>query len=33
VLVAETLQRYYRVEAHIASHDGQPLIVPWRRMG
>jgi iron complex transport system ATP-binding protein len=31
VLVAATLERYYRVEAHIASHDGQPLIVPWRR--
>jgi len=32
VLGAETLRRYYRVAAHIGSHDGQLLIVPWRRI-
>jgi iron complex transport system ATP-binding protein len=32
VLNADALRRYYRVEAHIAAHDGQPVILPWHRL-
>ena len=32
VLSAETLRRHYRIEPLIAHHDGEPLIVPWRRL-
>jgi iron complex transport system ATP-binding protein len=32
VLDATTLRRYYRIEAYIARHAGEPLIVPWRRV-
>lgn len=29
-LTAETVRRHYGVEPLIASHEGEPLIVPWR---
>lgn len=29
VLRGDTLRRYYRVEAILSRHDGQPLVVPW----
>jgi iron complex transport system ATP-binding protein len=31
VLNADTLRRYYRVAAYIGQHEGESLIVPWRR--
>jgi iron complex transport system ATP-binding protein len=31
VLSAAALRRHYRVDALIASHDGELLVVPWRR--
>jgi iron complex transport system ATP-binding protein len=30
VLEEATLQRYYRVHTYIGTHDGQPVVVPWR---
>jgi iron complex transport system ATP-binding protein len=32
VLDAETLRRYYRIEPLIDRHDGQAVIMPWRRL-
>jgi iron complex transport system ATP-binding protein len=32
VLDAATLARYYRIEAYLARHERQPVIVPWRRL-
>jgi iron complex transport system ATP-binding protein len=32
VLNVDTLRRYYRVAAYIGRHEGESLIVPWRRM-
>ena len=29
-LRAEALARHYRVEPFVTTHEGQPLIVPWR---
>lgn len=31
VLRADALKRYYRVDPYLGSHDGKPLVVPWRR--
>ncbi len=32
-LKADALARHYRVEPFVTTHEGQPLIVPWRRLG
>jgi iron complex transport system ATP-binding protein len=32
-LKADALARHYRVEPYVATHEGQPVIVPWRRLG
>jgi iron complex transport system ATP-binding protein len=32
VLCADTLRRYYRVEAFLSQVAGQPLVVPWRTL-
>lgn len=32
VLTTELLSSVYRVEAHAGSREGEPYIVPWRRM-
>lgn len=32
VLNADSLRRYYRVAAYISQHEGESLIVPWRRI-
>ena len=32
VLDAASLRSYYRVEAYLAEHERQPVIVPWRRI-
>jgi iron complex transport system ATP-binding protein len=32
-LRADALARHYRVEPFVTTHEGQPLIVPWRRLG
>jgi iron complex transport system ATP-binding protein len=31
-LSAAALERHYRVEALVTSHEGEPVIVPWRRI-
>jgi ABC-type cobalamin/Fe3+-siderophores transport system ATPase subunit len=31
-LNATALERHYRVEPLVTTHEGQPLIVPWRRL-
>lgn len=31
-LSAEAIRSHYRVEPFIATHDGEPLIVPWRSL-
>jgi iron complex transport system ATP-binding protein len=33
VLNAAAVRRHYRVEPLITSHEGEPVIVPWRRLG
>jgi iron complex transport system ATP-binding protein len=33
VLNAAVVARHYKIEPLISFHDGQPLIVPWRRLG
>jgi len=32
VLTVPALERHYRVEAVVTTHDGEPLILPWRRL-
>jgi iron complex transport system ATP-binding protein len=32
-LSAAAVRKHYRVEPLITSHDGEPVIVPWRRVG
>lgn len=32
VLKAANLERHYRTTAYVAHHEGQPVIVPWRRL-
>jgi len=32
VLSATALERHYRVEPLVATHEGEPLILPWRRL-
>jgi iron complex transport system ATP-binding protein len=32
-LKADALARHYRVEPFVTTYEGQPLIVPWRRLG
>jgi len=32
-LSAAAVRKHYRVEPLITSHDGEPVIVPWRRLG
>jgi iron complex transport system ATP-binding protein len=32
-LKADALARHYRVEPFVTTHEGEPLIVPWRRLG
>jgi iron complex transport system ATP-binding protein len=32
-LSAAAVREHYRVEPLITSHDGEPVIVPWRRLG
>jgi iron complex transport system ATP-binding protein len=32
-LSAAAVRKHYRVEPLITSHDGEPVIVPWRRIG
>jgi iron complex transport system ATP-binding protein len=32
-LKAAALARHYRVEPFVTTHEGEPLIVPWRRLG
>jgi len=32
-LKATALARHYRVEPFVTTHEGEPLIVPWRRLG
>jgi iron complex transport system ATP-binding protein len=32
VLNARALQRHYRVEPVVTTHQGEPLILPWRRL-
>jgi iron complex transport system ATP-binding protein len=32
-LSAAAVRRHYRVEPLITSHEGEPVIVPWRRLG
>jgi iron complex transport system ATP-binding protein len=32
-LKADALARHYRVVPFVTTHEGQPLIVPWRRLG
>jgi iron complex transport system ATP-binding protein len=32
VLNARALERHYRVEPVVMSHEGEPLILPWRRL-
>jgi len=31
-LNARALERHYRVEPFVTTHEGEPLIVPWRRL-
>jgi iron complex transport system ATP-binding protein len=31
-LNARALERHYRVEPLVTTHEGEPLIVPWRRL-
>ncbi len=31
-LNARALERHYRVEALVTTHEGEPLIMPWRRL-
>jgi iron complex transport system ATP-binding protein len=33
VLNARALERHYRVEPVVTTHEGEPLILPWRRLG
>ena len=32
VLRDDSLRKYYRVYPYLSEHEGQPLIVPWRRL-
>jgi iron complex transport system ATP-binding protein len=32
-LSAAAVRKHYRVEPLITTHDGEPVIVPWRRLG
>ena len=32
VLNAHALERHYRVEPLVTTHEGEPLILPWRRL-
>lgn len=32
VLTTSTLERYYRVNPFLATHEGEPVILPWRRL-
>jgi iron complex transport system ATP-binding protein len=32
VLNARALERHYRVEPLVTTHEGEPLILPWRRL-
>ena len=32
VLNARALERHYRVEPVVTTHEGEPLILPWRRL-
>jgi iron complex transport system ATP-binding protein len=32
-LKSDALARHYRVEPFVTTHEGEPLIVPWRRLG
>jgi iron complex transport system ATP-binding protein len=32
VLTARALERHYRVEPLVTTHEGEPLILPWRRL-
>ena len=32
VLNARALERHYRVEPIVMTHEGEPLILPWRRL-
>jgi iron complex transport system ATP-binding protein len=32
-LQAAALARHYRVVPYVTTHEGEPLIVPWRRLG
>jgi len=32
-LSAAAVRKHYRVEPLITSHDGEPVILPWRRLG
>jgi len=32
-LTAAALERHYRVEPLVTTHEGEPVIVPWRRLG
>ena len=29
---ARALERHYRVEPLVTTHEGEPLILPWRRL-
>jgi ABC-type cobalamin/Fe3+-siderophores transport system ATPase subunit len=31
-LSASAVRRHYRVEPLITTHEGEPVIVPWRRL-
>ncbi|HEU4617477.1 MAG TPA: ABC transporter ATP-binding protein [Gammaproteobacteria bacterium] len=33
VLTDAVLARYYKVEPYLAMHDGEPVVMPWRRLG
>jgi iron complex transport system ATP-binding protein len=32
VLNASALERHYRIEPLVATHEGEPVILPWRRL-
>jgi len=31
VLTPATLEQRYRTTAYVATHESQPIVVPWRR--